>query len=99
MTGSDGRISGRKKTHIKVICLAHLQATVPLCGPARVTIADDVLEGVTSLPLASVSSDVTLHCVRFTEVVPRTNQVNSLDRGVSPSIYRVSFLCKCRRRS
>ena len=73
------RDTGGDDTYVVVVRLPHLQAAVSLDGAARVAVARDVLEGVAALPLATISSAVSFHCVLSAEVVPRSTQVNCLD--------------------
>lgn len=72
----------RRGAYIEVIGLAHLQPPVPPRAGASVTIADDVFKRVAAAPLATVSADVALHAVGLGEVVPRSDQMNDLDRRV-----------------
>jgi len=68
--------------YVVIVCGSHLKAAVSSRNTATVAIADDVLERVASPPLATIPSNVTLHAVGSSEVVPRSNQVHSLNGGV-----------------
>ncbi len=76
--------------HIVVIHLAHLETTVPFWNTSGIPVADDILERIAPLPLASVSSDIALHGVCSAEVVPGAYQMNGLDGGMCLSLFYVS---------
>jgi len=71
-----------RATHIVVVCCPHFEPAISLGDTATITIADDVFERVASSPLTTVSSNITLHCVCSSKVIPRTNKLNCLNRGV-----------------
>jgi len=65
--------SSGDKTYVIPVSPALLQTTTPLRRrrSTQVTIADDVLESVTTRPVTPAFSIVPLHAVGFVEVVPR----------------------------
>jgi hypothetical protein len=73
-------------THVVVVCVVHPQTPLALGrGRGRLGVAiivHNILEGMAALPLALATSKVPLHWIIRGEVVPGTNEVDTLDRGV-----------------
>jgi len=85
-------IAGMGNAYIVVVGLAHLEAPTPLRNTATVAVTNDILKGVTSPPLTAIPSNIPLHCIRSSEVVPRAYQVHCLDRRMRPTACPVSFV-------
>ena len=73
--------------YIVVVGVAHLETTVPCFG--RDMVREDILEGMTALPLPLASSGVTVHWVRRGEVVPGTNETHSLNGRCGLAVAKV----------
>ena len=62
--------------------MAHLEPPIPFGYASSFTITDDILEGVATPPLATIPSTVPFHRVCFGEVVPRSDKMHNLNRGM-----------------
>lgn len=71
-----------ESSHVIVVRVPHFETSTPSRRAASIPIAGDILEGVTSSPLAGVTSSVALHGVCSREVVPRPDEVDHVHRGM-----------------
>lgn len=74
-----------ESSHVIVVRVSHLETSTPSRGAARIPIASNILEGVTSSPLAGVTSGIALHGVCSRKVVPRPDEMDHIHRGMRSS--------------
>lgn len=74
--------------------MSHLQPTITSGSIHSVSVTDDVVESMTTSPLASVSSGIALHYMRFGEVVPGPEQMDRLYRRMGLTARKSALVQK-----